>query len=411
MTMLRSGFDPETIDLLDGEWYTRDPHAAWRWMRDYAPVFHDRRNDVYAVTRYDDLTRVERDPATFSSHEGIRPHTGHSPIMIHLDPPAHVKRRKLINRGFTPRAVRALEDQLHRLVDTLIDDVIERGECDFVKDLAAWLPLIVIADLLGFDPSDRPALLAWSDDLMRATTATDDIARYEGHQAHLHYDAYIRRLIAERRATNERHDDLLDTLLHTRVEGADGSSEGLDDYTIVEESMLILIGGDETTRHVMTGGLVELLRHPEQRELLASSPERIPVAVEEMLRWVSPIKNMNRTVTAETELGGVTLPAGAQVLLFYPSANRDASVFDAPDLFDVTRDPNPHVAFGAPSHHFCLGASLARLEMRVFFEHLLARMPDLRLDDRGPNGGASMPLRASNFIVGIESMPVCFTPG
>jgi cytochrome P450 family 142 subfamily A polypeptide 1 len=157
MTAVDQGFDPATIDLLDGAWYTGDPHAAWRWMRSNAPVFHDERNDVYAVTRYDDVTRVERDPTTFSSHPGIRPHTGHSPIMIHLDPPDHVKRRKLVNRGFTPRAVRALEAKLHVLVDTLIDDVIERGECDFVGELASWLPLIVIADLLGFDPADRAA--------------------------------------------------------------------------------------------------------------------------------------------------------------------------------------------------------------------------------------------------------------
>ena len=393
-------FDPASIDLLDGRWYTDDPHTAWRWMRANTPVFHDERNDVFAITRYDDLVRVERDPATFSSHSGIRPHTWHSPIMIHLDPPEHVRRRKLVNRGFTPRAVRQLETKLRSLVDTLIDDVVDRGECDFVADLAAWLPLIVIADLLGFDPADRPALLEWSDDLMRATTATDDAARVKGHDAHLHYDAYIRRLLAQRRAAPARHDDLLDKLMTAEVDG-----ERLDDFTIVEESMLILIGGDETTRHVMTGGLVALLEHPDQLAALAAHPDRIPVAVEELLRWVSPIKNMNRTVTRDTELHGVRLPAGAQVLLFYPSANRDERVFADPDRFDTTRDPNPHVAFGAPSHHFCLGANLARLELRVFFEHLLARMPDIRLAD-----GAALPLRASNFIVGIESMPVVWTP-
>jgi cytochrome P450 family 142 subfamily A polypeptide 1 len=180
----------------------------------------------------------------------------------------------------------------------------------------------------------------------------------------------------------------------------------LDDAEIHQESLLILIGGDETTRHVITGGLEQLIRHPDEKRKLIEDPRKLDRAVEEMLRWVSPIQNMNRTVTRDTELRGQKLREGDRVLLLYPSGNRDARKFVRPESFDVEREPNEHVAFGGFGTHFCLGASLARLELRVLFERLLARLPDIELASDAP-----LPLRPSNFIVGIESMPVRFTPG
>src|SRR5919109_1185787 len=194
-------------------------------------------------------------------------------------------------------------------------------------------------------------------------------------------------------------DDLVSVLCYAEIDG-----ERLDDESIIQESLLILIGGDETTRHVITGGMIALLEHPDQRQFLAEHPEAIETGVEELLRWVTPIKNMSRTLARDVELRGQQLREGDQLVLLYPSANRDAEVFDDPDRFDVTRSPNPHLAFGF-GPHFCLGASLARVELRVMFDELLRRLPDLRLAD-----GAEVPYRASNFITGPEAMPVEFTP-
>ena len=188
----------------------------------------------------------------------------------------------------------------------------------------------------------------------------------------------------------------MSSLVHAEIDG-----EGLDDDALLQESLLILVGGDETTRHVISGGMYALLRHPEQYALLRREPARIPVAVEEMLRWVTPIQNMNRTATRDVELCGETIRAGDKVLLLYPSANRDESVFAEPHRFDVTRQPNPHVAFGGYGAHFCLGASLARLELRVMFEELMTDGPVFELADNAPP-----PLRPSNFIVGLEHLPV-----
>jgi len=210
------------------------------------------------------------------------------------------------------------------------------------------------------------------------------------------FEAYHRyqRLVLEDRRRNPK-DDLVSILVHAEVDG-----ERLSDDELLGETLLILIGGDETTRHVLTGGMHQLLRHPDQRAALAADPARIPTAVEEMLRWVSPIQNMARTAARDVELRGQKIRAGQKVILLYPSANRDAKVFADPFRFDVARKPNDHIAFGLGGH-FCLGANLARLELRVFFEEALRRLPGLELASDEPP-----PLRASNFVSGIESLPV-----
>ena len=209
------------------------------------------------------------------------------------------------------------------------------------------------------------------------------------------YSLYHRRVVADRRAKPPQ-DDLMSALVYAEIDG-----ERLDDEALLQESLLILIGGDETTRHVISGGMHALLQHPGQRRQLADAPARIPAAVEEMLRWVTPIQNMNRTATRDIELHGETIRAGDKVLLLYPAANRDERVFAEPHRFDIERSPNPHVAFGGYGAHFCLGASLARLELCVMFDELIPRLPTLELVSDDPP-----PLRPSNFIVGIERLPV-----
>ena len=390
--------DHRTIDLLDGEWYARQPFDDWSWMRDHAPVYHDERNDVWAFTRHADVLTVEKDPETFSSHRAPRPHGMHLPMMISMDGREHTLRRKLVSRGFTPRRVREHEATVRRICTEIIDRVAPRGECDFVWDVAAPLPLLLIADLLGFGPEHYDDLLRWSDDLIRATTADPppDVAE-AGLEAMIGFRAFQAEIIADRRSRPPQ-DDLVSILCHAEIDG-----ERLDDEAVLQESLLILIGGDETSRHVMTDGMLALLEHPDQLAILRDDPTAMETGVEELLRWVSPIKNMSRTVTREVRLHDATLHEGDQVILMYPSANRDPAVFTDPDRFDVRRDPNPHLAFGF-GPHFCMGASLARTEIRIMFTELLARLPDLHL------AGDPMPRRASNFISGPEAMPVAFTP-
>jgi cytochrome P450 family 142 subfamily A polypeptide 1 len=386
------------LRLLDGGWYAEDPHEVWSWMRREAPVYHDEVGDVWGIARYDDVLAIEKDPRTFSSRRAPRPHGTPLPMMISMDDPAHQRRRSLVNRGFTPRRIAELEGTVAGLCRRIVDRVCEAGTCDFVWDVAAPLPLMVIADLLGFEEDAHDDLLRWSDDMLRATAA-DARAEVLDRAAHamLGFRELQLRVIGERRA-DPRH-DLISTLCTAEIDG-----HRLDDDSIVNETLLLLIGGDETTRHVISGGMLALLDHPGELAALASDPAMLPVAVEELLRWVSPVKNMSRTVTADVELRGQRLREGDQVMLFYPSANRDEAVFEAPDVLDVRREPNPHIAFGF-GPHYCLGASLARLELRAMFREVLARLPDLALDPGGP-----LPVRPSNFVSGLEAMPVRFTP-
>jgi cytochrome P450 family 142 subfamily A polypeptide 1 len=292
-----------------------------------------------------------------------------------------------------------MEDNLRSVCDALIDNVCEQGSCDFIRDLAAPLPIIVIGDMLGVAPGDRDDLLRWSDDMLKALGAPDPSLMEAAMTAFVEYTAYIHPVFDDRRAKGTT-EDLVGVLCHATIDG-----DSLDDDSLVHETLLILIGGDETTRHVISGGTEELLAHPDQMARLAGDPSLIPGAVEEMLRWVSPIKNMARTATRDVELDGIPIRAGQELILLYASANRDAAVFDDPDTFDILRSPNPHMAFGFGAH-FCLGNQLARLELKVMTERLLSRLPDIHLTvDR-----STLPRRAANFISGFEEMPVAFTP-
>lgn len=387
----------DSVRLMDGAWWASQPFDDLAWMREAAPVYWDPVGEVWGVARYADLMTVEKDPATFSSMRAPRPHGNPMAMMISMDDPAHAQRRKLVSRGFTPRRVRDHTETISAICTTIIDRVCERGECDFVTDIATPLPLLLIADMLGFPPSSYDDLLRWSDQMLLATTVGDDAALEAAMMAAIEFREFQLGVIADRRSGGPT-EDLIGVLCNAEIDG-----EQLDDESLIMESLLILIGGDETSRHVIADGMTALLEHPDQLALLQAEPDRMTVAVEELLRWVSPIKNMGRTVTTDCVLAGQQLAEGDQLMVIYPSANRDADVFDEPDRFDITRQPNPHVAFGF-GPHFCLGASLARLELQILFTQVLERMGDLTLvTDPGPR-------RASNFISGPEHMPVRFTP-
>jgi cytochrome P450 family 142 subfamily A polypeptide 1 len=368
-------------------------------MRENAPVYWD--GSIWGVTRYADIRAIAKEPETFSNAGGIRPKQAPLPMMIDMDDPAHLQRRKLVNKGFTPRRVRDSEPAVRAACTEILDDVIERGEADLVRDIAAHLPMIMIGDALGVRPEHRADLLRWSDDMVTAlsTEATEDDLLKAG-TAFGEYNAYAEEVIADRRA-HPGGDDLMSILVHAEVDG-----DRLTDADIVQEALLILIGGDETTRHVISGGVHQLLLQPDQWKRVAADPDARPGAVEEMLRWVSPLKNMVRTATRDVVFGGQQIHEGDELMLLYPSANRDESVFDDPFAFDIARAPNEHLAFGF-GPHFCLGASLARMEIAVMLEELTARMPDLAIAD--PD--AALEIRPANFVSGLEHLAVRFTPG
>lgn len=382
------------VRLVDGEFWAHDPHPHLLWLRDNAPVYWDEFGQIWGIALYEDVMSVSRDPASFSNSGGIRPDAPDMPYMIGMDDPEHKRRRGLVNKGFTLRRVADREARIREICVDLIERNRQRGSFDFVKDLASWLPLIVIGDSLGVEPDAYDNLLRWSDDMVKATGATDPERVAAGSTAFFEYSQYQMQVIADRRAKPPQN-DLVSILVHAEIDG-----ERLTDDQILWESLLILIGGDETTRHVISGGMYELLRHPQQWQRLIAYPEKIPTAVEEMLRWVTPIKNMMRTAMRDVELRGQTIRQGERALLLYPSANRDAAVFSNPLEFNIERAPNDHIAFGYGAH-FCLGASLARLELRVMFEELARRMPTIELASDAPP-----PHRPSNFISGIESLPV-----
>src|SRR6516225_740695 len=285
------------VDLTDGAFYAGDSRAVYRWMRENEPVFRDRKG-LAAASTYQAVIEAERNPELFSNAGGIRPDQDGVEMMIEMDDPQHLLRRKLVNSGFTRKRVKDQESKIVALCDTLIDAVCERGECDFVWDLAAPLPMAVIGDMLGVRPEERKMFLKWSDDLvafLSSHVSQDDFQ--VTMDAFAAYNEFTRDTIARRR--EQPTDDLVSVLIHSEVDG-----ERLTDDEIVMETLLILIGGDETTRHTLSGGTEQLLRHADQHERLVDDLGLLPNAVEEMLRWTSPVKNMCRMLTADTEFHG-----------------------------------------------------------------------------------------------------------
>lgn len=384
----------EDIRLLSEDFY-EDPNERWAWMRSNAPVYWDDETGIWGLASHEHVSIAARDSATFCSGLGSRPESS-VPSMINMDGDEHSFRRNIISRGFTVRRVSDHEPYLRQTVTRLLDAVCERGSCDVVAQIATPLPMAMIGELMGLPEQDYERLLHWSDLFATGGTAV----RQEVEQAVTEWVVYITQIIEQRRAAGPA-DDLISLAVHANRDG-----RTLTNADLIFETMLVLVGGDETTRHVVSGGLEALLRHPEQLERVRLDRSLLSTAIEEMLRWVTPVKNMNRTATRNVELGGMQIREGDRLLLLYPSANRDETVFEDADRFDVSRDPNPHVAFGAYGRHHCLGAQLARVELRVLFEELLNRLPDIRLAD--PTAAPRQ--RRGNFVLGLEELQVTFTP-
>ncbi|MGO9456803.1 MAG: cytochrome P450 [Acidimicrobiales bacterium] len=387
------------VDFVAGEFWAGDPDTTLTWLRTNDPVHLHEPTGMWGITKHDDIRRVETDQEAFTATKGILPGDTGVPMMATMDDPAHMARRRLMSTGFTPKRVQDQAPRIRAVCDQLIDNVIEDGRCDFVWDIAAWLPLTLIGDLLGFESADHPKLLEWSDDMLMGL-GTDDPALAEKQMVSgAAFMGYLQGVIEDRQ--KRARDDLISILVNAEIDGA-----RLADDELVAEAALLLIGGDETTRHVMTGGLYQLLTHPEQWQALRDDRSLLPGAVVEMLRWVSPVKMVARTTTHQVTLRDKTIPTDTKVLLLYSSANSDEDVFEDPFAFDIHRSPNNHIAFGFGTH-VCLGKALARLELSIMFERLLDRLPDVELVNPSPPRS-----RASNFISGYDdTMTVRFTPG
>ena len=393
------------INLLDPKFY-EDPYEGYQWLRDNDPVYWDSIHKLWGISRYEDIVAIEKDSALYTSIHGSRPATDQTDdtSMINRDDPDHQQQRMLVARQFTPRAVKQIESRIRQVVTELIDNVIEQGECEAIESLASPLPAILIGEKLGFPPELWPKLREWSEVTMfesgqNPPDGSPAPISEKSQTAIMEFSMTVLDLIAQRRA--EPKDDLISTWCHTE-QGGRLWNEG----EIISECLLLLDGGAETTRTVIGTIIRELALQPDQRQILIDRPEVLgETGVEEFIRWVTPILNMRRTVTKDHEFRGKEMKAGDQILLMYSSANRDPRVFDNPDTFDVTREHNHHVSFGFGTH-FCLGASLARIEIRVMFEELLKRMPDWQLAP-----GASPKKMGATFAVAYDAIPIVFKPG
>jgi cholest-4-en-3-one 26-monooxygenase len=395
------------VELHDPDVFVRGvPHEAFRLLRAQAPLhFHHEPGGrgFWVVSKYEDIVTVGKDPGRFSSHRGGTNILDYPPenlstiqlLMLNMDPPQHNKFRRLVSQGFTPRMVNKLEKRIQEVARTIIDNIAAKGECDFVRSVAAELPLQVIAELLGIPFEDRAKLFDWSNRLIGFDDPEFQTSIEDGTQAAMEMWTYANELAETRRG--KVTDEIVSVLLNAEVDGV-----GLTEMEFDAFFLLLSVAGNETTRNLISGGLLALIEHPDQRARLVTDPSLIPSAVEEMLRWVTPVMYFRRTATRDTDLRGIPIKENQKVCVYYTSANRDEEVFPDGDRFDVGRTPNEHLAFGV-GQHFCLGNSLARLEIRVMFEELLRRIPDMEI------AGPVRRLR-SNFINGYKQIPVRFTP-
>ena len=381
------------------------PHDYFRHMRDNQPVFwseHPVWDGFWNVTRHADVLRVSRDSDCFSSQPNPflpadRPPSvedgSNSQMLISLDPPDHTKMRKLVNRGFTPRRVRDLEEKIQAQVDRLVDQVSDKTGCEMVNEIAVELPLQVIADLVGVPEDDRHQIFHWTE----ITFGFDEsYTLQEQVEAGAAMFAYADQMCEIRK--KEPHDDLISVLMEAEIEG-----ESLDQMQIDVFFMLLQNAGSETTRNLITTGTLELLRNPDQMQILRDDPSLIPNAIEELLRYTTPVMQFVRRPRYDTVVGDQEIKAGDPVVIWYPSANRDERAFDNPDTLDVTRDASQHVSFGAGGPHFCLGASLARLEAKRMFEAIVGRFEDLEL---GVDDPGTLPRLHSNLVDGYVELPL-----
>ncbi len=393
-----------TIDLVSASSYAKgQPYEQFRWLREHDPVhWHEQKNarGFWAVTRYQDVWAIGRDAKTYSSYAGgimlddpdeFSLQQSRS-MMLHMDPPDHTRYRTLVSKEFIPRSANALRPRIQELAKKIIDDVIDRGECEFMSEIAGVLPSYVIAELMGIPLADGRRLYSLTEKMHSAHEAVNE---HERAAAGMEMLSYALNLAEEKR--KHPGNDIATKLLNAEVDG--------DRLTPPEYSFFFLLlvnAGGDTTRNLLGGGMLALFNHPDQRRRLHHNLDGLlPTAVEEMLRYVSPVIYMRRTAVRDVELGGKQIKAGDKVAMYYGSANRDESMFPHPDKFDVGRTPNEHIAFGG-GEHFCLGSHIARVEIQVMLREIMTRLPDIK-----PSGPVEF--LPSNFISGPQKMPVRFS--
>jgi len=433
---LTSAATVNEIDLNSlGVFQREEAHDLLRILRREQPVHwnegNDRTNGFWSITRYNDILQVSRHPEIFISSQGIagpglRPEyvaklladpatapqvaaAGQGNVsIITMDPPRHVKMRRLVNKGFTPRAVNAMEGQIRQITNDILDGIAKKGSCDFVTEVSSQLPLAVICGMFGLEKKDWALMFELTNSVLGSSDpeyqtsvpeeqrGSPEAARQTAMMGRMRMLQYFAEVMEDRRQ-NPREGDLVSILLEAEVDG-----ERLSQQDILAFCFLLILAGNETTRNAISGGLKALCENPDQKAKLLADMTLIDSAVEEICRWVSPLHHMSRTCVQDTEIGGQPIKAGDKVLMWYLSANRDEEIFSDPYTFDITRTPNDHLAFGI-GEHFCLGAGFARKELKVMFQELFRRFPDIELDGEGER------LR-SNFINGIKHLPVRFTP-
>ena len=409
-TMALSTAPDPVIDVNDPRLYD-DPWEVYRWLRANDPVHRDEANALWVVSRHAEVSLVSRNAERYSAAAGVRPRLAAPLSIIAMDDPEHTRQRRLVSKGFTPRKVRDLGEHIRTLSRDITAEIASRGEIDFVGDFAVHVPLIVIAEMLGLDPAMRDRLYQWSDAMMGGDGHLDpDAPQVQAAAvAFGEYTDACLQLIAERRVAPQ--DDIISTLTGAFDEGQlaelsedFGLGDQLDEPELLMFLVLLVVAGNETTRNAISGGLLAFSRFPEERARLLADPGLMETAVDEIVRYVSPVLSFCRTATEEHDLCGRTLREGDKVLMLYQSANRDEAVFEDADRFRIDRSPNPHLGFGIGTH-FCLGASLAKAEIGIVFEELFRRLPDIRVpEESGPTRGDSA------LVLSIDTLPAVFTP-
>lgn len=398
----------ETLDVISNDAYSSGPpHELMELMRREAPIARHRGIEegypewFWAITRHVDVVEVSRKFQNYSSAakgslmNQERPDLEVARLMIDLDPPEHTRLKSLVNRGFTPKAMRMLEEHFREVAVQLIDEALQESSLDFVDRVSAELPLIAIAELVGIPVEDRRKVFHWSNTMIGTTDPDFAGSPDDATTAAAELYMYSNELAAQRKINPK--DDIITTLI------SEHDGDVLSEHEFDLFMLLLAVAGNETTRNGISHGVLAMIENPEQWTKLKGDTSHVTTAVEEILRWGTPVNNFRRTATCDVDLHGVQIKEGDCVTMLYPSANRDATVFADPFKFDITRNPNPHVTFGGGGPHFCLGANLARLEMRILFEEMAKRIDGIELT------GEVRKLRSS-FIHGIKTLPVKLTP-
>ncbi len=396
------------VDVLDRAFYL-DPHPTYAWLRENRPIYWDDVHQLWVLAKHADISYVSIHPELFCSARGIRPTQSVDLSIVGLDGERHAHQRRLLNKGFSPRMIRAMEPRVRQVVTEVLDGIAEKGECDFVTDVAIPVPLVVIAELMGLPVEDRVLLGDWSDRMMggEGRSEPDDPMLLDAATAFGEYIGYVSSMVEERRDAH-RHgragpDDIISTLVGADEEGVLASNDELTRDELTMFLTVLLVAGNETTRNAISGGMWALSEFPSQWERLQTNPQSFATMADEICRYVSPVISFCRTATEDTVLRGEHIAEGEKVLLLYQSANRDAEVFEDPDALDVDRTPNPHLAFGV-GPHVCMGINLARLEIRVLFEELVRRFGDMTVAP-----GASPTYVEHALVHAIDSLPVVYS--